>query len=763
MTLPVLAAFVTPAALAVGLGAASIPVLIHLLARRRFRRIRWAAMEFLLEAERHNRRRLRLEEWILLALRCLAVFLIGLLFARWYVQPEGLAAALGGTTQTQRIVVLDDSFSMGARAGDTTRFGLGKAALGRLAQWVQQESPQDTLSVFLASQPTQPLMADRTLREGGLDVLNTALAPAEPSQRGACMRESLDAVRAWLDAHGTTINAAVYVISDFQAREWLAPASDADAENSPLASLADWNDTGRSLRVVLLDVGQAEVENTVVTSLVPSQAQVVTGVPARFTATIAHHGRRAAEPTTLRVYVGQVSRAPVPVPRIEPGQTITVPIEVSFPNAGAESLSVELPDDALPIDNRRHLAVDVLRHVRVLLVNGEPDTEVFNDEVALLAAALRPDGPVDSGNEIEVIDENTLEDINLGGYHVVILANVYRITEAVAQQLERFAEAGGGVLFFVGDQVDPDIYNRLLVREGAGLLPAPLGDVIEAPASGPGFAFTDPDLTHALWRPVAAADLPFFEGIVTSRFLACAVEATSSGPATRPAIGASETAGAVRSATRTLLAYDDADRHPALLECTFGQGRVVLCTTTADKEWTNLPDRFAFVVLMQDLVQAIARRGDEGTAAVVGSPIVLDLEPGRYEPRAVVRTPVFPVEPDVTIDARPTPGGTMQLTWTHTAQSGAYRFDLHETGGPVVARLAAVNVDPLESDLAHADPDRLRQFGEAVPIEYVAGDAMMRDASADARTELWPTVLLLIVAVLMVEHALAWWFGSRAG
>ncbi|RME39341.1 MAG: hypothetical protein D6788_05670, partial [Planctomycetota bacterium] len=77
-----LAAFVSPALFWGGAAAVAAPILIHLLARRRFRRIRWAAMEFLLDAERRNRRRLRMEEWILLALRCLAVVLLAAMIAR---------------------------------------------------------------------------------------------------------------------------------------------------------------------------------------------------------------------------------------------------------------------------------------------------------------------------------------------------------------------------------------------------------------------------------------------------------------------------------------------------------------------------------------------------------------------------------------------------------------------------------------------------------------------------------------------------------
>src|SRR5262245_45511698 len=111
-----LSGFLFNPALAVGTAAVASPILIHILSRRRFRRIKWAAMDFLLDAQRRNRRRVRLEQLILLALRCLAVFLIALMITRPFVRPGTAAALIGSAARTERIVLLDDSFSMGCRA-----------------------------------------------------------------------------------------------------------------------------------------------------------------------------------------------------------------------------------------------------------------------------------------------------------------------------------------------------------------------------------------------------------------------------------------------------------------------------------------------------------------------------------------------------------------------------------------------------------------------------------------------------------------------
>jgi hypothetical protein len=101
-----------------GVAAISIPVIIHLLNKRKFKIVDWAAMEFLLDADKKNRRRVRLENLLLLLLRCLAVLLIGLLLARPFI-PTSLTAGILSATQYERIVIVDDSLSMQARVGNS--------------------------------------------------------------------------------------------------------------------------------------------------------------------------------------------------------------------------------------------------------------------------------------------------------------------------------------------------------------------------------------------------------------------------------------------------------------------------------------------------------------------------------------------------------------------------------------------------------------------------------------------------------------------
>src|ERR1700744_5633438 len=103
--------FLTPALFGAGAAAVSIPIVIHLLNKRRFWTVVWAAMAFLLAAQRRNARRLKLQRWLLLAVRCLALLILAMGMARLVVDAQVLGGAFGG--QRAVVVVWDDSYSTG--------------------------------------------------------------------------------------------------------------------------------------------------------------------------------------------------------------------------------------------------------------------------------------------------------------------------------------------------------------------------------------------------------------------------------------------------------------------------------------------------------------------------------------------------------------------------------------------------------------------------------------------------------------------------
>src|SRR5262249_61927862 len=137
-----------------GLGAASVPIIIHLLNRRKFREMPWAAMRFLLAALRKNRRRIRIEQWLLLAIRTLILLLVVGAMAKPFL--EAFGAVIVGR-RTHRVLVLDASLSMGYQSGDSSRFDQAKALAARL---VKDSRQGDAISVVLMGDPPRVVIGN---------------------------------------------------------------------------------------------------------------------------------------------------------------------------------------------------------------------------------------------------------------------------------------------------------------------------------------------------------------------------------------------------------------------------------------------------------------------------------------------------------------------------------------------------------------------------------------------------------------------------
>src|SRR5829696_4830197 len=151
---PLAFGFVTWAFFWAGLACVAIPIIIHILNRRRFKTVTWAAMDFLLRAMKKNRRRLRFEQWVLLATRCLLVFLLGMALARPLSCESQSVAGIGGRTGLN-VIVIDNSYSMAYEAsranGSKTHLDQAKKVAKALIE--RMNSGRESVAIVTASRP----------------------------------------------------------------------------------------------------------------------------------------------------------------------------------------------------------------------------------------------------------------------------------------------------------------------------------------------------------------------------------------------------------------------------------------------------------------------------------------------------------------------------------------------------------------------------------------------------------------------------------
>jgi len=557
--------------------------------------------------------------------------------------------------------------------------------------------------------------------------------------------------------------AVVYVISDFQRADWCGddPSQPSSADDkSLLAPLVEWAADDRGLRLTLINVADKDPRNVAILNAVIRGGPVVAGAPSVLSTVVTACGASEYENIPLQTSVGGVPQPPKTIRRLEPGQRATVDLEVSFPRPGFESVRIDASVDGLPADNVRYYAEEVFEAIRVLLVNGEPGEIAREDEVALMATALRPEGLVFSGVETTIVDEGGLDGEDLSRFHLVVLANVYRLSDVALGSLEEFTQNGGGLLVFLGDQVDADWYNASLYRNGEGILPAELGAVIKIAGQA---RLVIENRLHPVFLAMAGAEdplgigrIPFFDYIECRPF-----EGTPSAGETDVDDNA-ETGPDTSLPAQVIARFEHAEKHPALIERSFGKGRTILITTSADKEWNFWPDHPTFLPAMLELVRHVARRPHRPENQWVGLPLNVPLDAERYESRVMVRTPAYPAEQEIAANAVPLENGSgLTVPWEHTETSGIYQFVLTPRSGGETTMLAAVNLDPRESDLTRAGEEDLRKSLSGASFEYVEDVDGLVGGEGESRTELWRIVLLTAVAMLMLEQTLAFAWGKR--
>src|SRR4051812_32464501 len=162
--LPILALwFPTPAFFVAGFALGSTPIITHILNRRRYKTVQWAAMEFLMRAMRKNRRRLKFEQWLLLATRCLVLFIVATALARPMGCQDSTLASIAGQRAGLHVFVVDNSYSMAYEADRPE----AKTHLARAKALVKEQIDRlqaggEAVAIITASRPAAAVLAAPT-------------------------------------------------------------------------------------------------------------------------------------------------------------------------------------------------------------------------------------------------------------------------------------------------------------------------------------------------------------------------------------------------------------------------------------------------------------------------------------------------------------------------------------------------------------------------------------------------------------------------
>jgi Aerotolerance regulator N-terminal/von Willebrand factor type A domain len=724
-------------ALVAGTALGLVPILIHLLTRRRHKVVRWGAMKYLLEAIEEQNKRIQIEDLILLALRVLVVVLIALALARPLIRSEAV-----GSGPRLAVVLIDNSPSMRARRGGSSHWEIARAWTRDLLERLPKGSAVAVIPMAGAGGGSEGLLQPSRQLAVAREVLSKLAISARRSDPATVIAKAHAIVSgggAGGSSRGLPATRTVYVISDFQAVDWSA---DRPALKKALVELLA-DKAGPAL--VAVQCSSGETRNTCVTDLSRAGRIIKVDSPARISATLVRRSARgegggaAVQDLASTLEVDGV-RVDSRAAKLRPDQSKDAIFYASFAKEGDHAVVLRSAADTSPADDVRYLAVEAREEVRVLLVDGDPHPrEEFLSESFYLRFALKPGARALSPIETRVVDVDSFGSEDLKSFDMVVLANVDSLSVTRVRDLAAYVRSGRALLIFLGDQVDAANYNSGLFGGADALTRIRLGNVARAPKDD-GFKIA----VGKLVGPV----MSFFKdgggGVAKARFSHAFDLNLDTAPEAK--VHARLTPG----------------NRPLVVAADVGEGRLALMNCSADVGWSGLPLKPAFTAIIQRMVVWLLEPRSRCQNLLPGQKyrLVLPLA-------AVGKTVSFKTPGSRSYARKPEARGTKQrmalVEFSKTEEPGFYEVSWEGVGGETQRRLFSVNIDPEESDLAAIQGPALRELAGGGRSQWVDATAVASEKVQSGGREFWRAIFLVALAVLGLETYLSRRFSGGGG
>jgi hypothetical protein len=495
---PLAAGFVTPAFFVAGLLLVSIPIIIHILNRRRFKTVTWAAMEYLLRAMRKNRRRLKFEQMILLATRCLVLALLGTALAR-PMMCENAASALGGRSGLN-VLVIDNSYSM-AYAANRPDAPTHLAQAKKIAKGLidRLNAGGESVAVITTARPIRAADApgSATAAEDALVVrpgydLESAKAAIDRIEQSYLDTDLPNALQLALrigTEDGRQAERRLYLVTDATRGAYEGPQSQA------LQQLGQ--DLAKVFRVTHYNLTDGRQQaNLAALDVRPDTNLVTTKFGANFVADVAGFGNVADAP--LQWYVNDGPLPPTAPKRYDADAESAVQSGAKFATGGPQVLTViAAGNDGLKEDDTRRRVIDVAAELKVLIVEGQRGISALEGSGAFLQVALAPPRDARPGvrghEQLRVGRADQRPRARQQAARRVQHDRADRRRQrapAQADALAKFVTQGGTLMTFMGEAVNSENYNAVLLPRK--LLPGPLVKRMSTAQDEEGFLFAFP-------------------------------------------------------------------------------------------------------------------------------------------------------------------------------------------------------------------------------------------------------------------------------
>ncbi len=458
------------------------PIIIHLLNRRRFKVVQWAAMDFLREAMQRNRRIMQIRDIILLILRTAAVFFFGLALAQPFFSQKQEGAS--EHQPVHAILVVDNSLSMDY---GTSAEGTGLTRAKEKAKTLIDKLPAGSkISIIPACGSREGYSPDpHDTKENALE----ALEKIEIVDRSATVLKAVNEAKKASEAAPELAKRIIF-ISDQQESNWKDLTSPETLKDLPA--------------IQVVDVSLPNPKNAWIADLRVQDGLADVETPSTIVVQVEYSGLDVRRDVPVKLFLGE-SVIGEKLALLEPGEgTREIDFEYTF-NALSEmpepgkpvfvTLKASIDQDELPSDDQRFLAVPVVAALPVVFVDqfGAEDEDPVRNRLGetvrlrklLAPKAAREEAPRQVVRIKHVRADELTQDV-LADARLVVVAGLANIDDVNTVPLLRdYLKQGGQLLIAAGGDFNPDAWNAAAWKDGDGILPAPLkreaiGEVPEA-------------------------------------------------------------------------------------------------------------------------------------------------------------------------------------------------------------------------------------------------------------------------------------------
>ena len=642
----------------------SIPIVLHILNKARPKKVNWAAMELLQKTTQQQSKKIKLEDWLLMVLRCLTFLLVALAMMRLvFVNSSDLFSG----ASRELILVIDSSYSMNHGQYES-RFDLAKKKAMKIVNSLPSGSK---ISLVTIGDEPEVLIRHRDPSEISLERYFAAL---EAKPEGFGLEVSLSVLDELLN-ESDSANREVIFLTDAQKRSWC------ENSESAIEKIAELN---QKASISLLPLGDESYENLALSDFHMTSGACRSGGFINLSAKIINHGESLAT-ASIELFHNSNIVDVTSVSSLQPKEERLLRFGVQLESSGPNKFQLSLESDNLEEDNSAYLAIDVPDKLKVLIVEGSPGAGRYLELATQLERSGYAEGLICTVSLASLVSAEQIEKND-----VVVLADVGDLDEENIKILDEKVRNGAGLLVYAGVNMDAfsaeQIIGRLVNMDWEKRV---------SPEDG---------RDHQIRVSPQSDQLGLELRRLEAEILDCKVNGFHQ----------------VQTAADSKILLELDNGNPLLFIQEVERGKLAIFTTGADREWSSLPLNPAGPILFHLLLQELST-GDRQKLLRIGESARVEIRSNRLGAEPKLIGPSGEVSVPVRQEARES-NKYIELLLSKTEIPGFHELQF---GDNTDFEVLAANLDAGESDLKPATIDELESVFENTGVKILGSESMV--------------------------------------